>query len=175
MKNLIISISVILICFSSCDNDEKLEKAEAIQLLNKNYPQIKSYDIFCGDPDFVRKPEIIALEQNGYLVIKKTRKLNEPGSPLIILSDKSRAFQLKTTEEEKLINIQKVKLAEEKFKEIEAITLDESGKKAVVAYTTTYGNITPFSALVKTDFTKEMSNSISLSLTDKGWQIDPAK
>ncbi len=91
----------------------------------------------------------------------------------------SSSFQLKqnliycqTPERDKSINVQKVKLAEEELKEVTGIKMMDDNKSAVAEYTTTYKNVTPFSSLVNTDFSKEDTHQAYFALYDDGWRLE---
>jgi hypothetical protein len=136
------------------------------------YPKVVDYDIFCGDPEFARKVLDAGLESKGLLTVQRTQKLNEAGKPIIQLSDKAEPYLLPTSEKDKSINIQKVKLAEEQLKEVTGIKMMNDGKSAVAEYTTTYKNVTPFSSLVNTDFSKEDTHEAYFALYDDGWRLE---
>jgi len=48
----------------------------------------------------------------------------------------------------------------------------DDGKSAVAEYTTNYKNITPFSSLVNTDFSKEDTHQVYFALYDDGWRLE---
>lgn len=160
---------------TACSNDNKnLSREEATNLLKQQtiYPKVVDYDIFCGDPAFAKKVLDAGLESKGLLTVQRTQKLNEAGKPLIQISDKAEPYLLPTSEKDKSINIQKVKLAEEQLKEVTGIKMMDDGKSAVAEYTTTYKNVTPFSSLVNTDFSKEDTHQAYFALYDDGWRLE---
>jgi len=63
-------------------------------------------------------------------------------------------------------------LAEEQIKEVTSIKMMDDGKSAVAEYTTNYKNITPFSSLVNTDFSKEDTHQVYFALYDDGWRLE---
>ncbi|MBF9252253.1 hypothetical protein I2I11_03020 [Pontibacter sp. 172403-2] len=173
------SISFILIAVwmlsSSCSNTNKdLSREEAMNLIKQetNYPKIVDYDIFCGDPEFAKKVLDAGLETQGLLTVQRTQKLSDIGKPIIEFSSKAQPYLLPTPEQDKSINVQKVKLAEEELKEVTGIKMMNDGKSAVAEYTTIYKNVTPFSTLVNTDFKKEDTHQANFGLYDDGWRLE---
>ena len=63
-------------------------------------------------------------------------------------------------------------MAEEQIKEVTSIKMMDDGKSAVAEYTTNYKNITPFSSLVNTDFSKEDTHQVYFALYDDGWRLE---
>lgn len=175
MKNVLFALFAVCTLLTACSNDNKnLSREEAMNLLKQQttYPKVVDYDIFCGDPAFARKVLDAGLESQGLLTVQRTQKLNELGKPIIELSPKAEPYLLPTPEKDKSINIQKVKLAEEQLKEVTGIKMMDDGKSAVAEYTTNYKNITPFSSLVNTDFSKEDTHQAYFALYDDGWRLE---
>lgn len=175
MKNVLFSLFAAWMLLSSCANDNKdLSREEAMNLLKQetNYPEVVNYDLFCGDPEFAKKVLDAGLETQGLLTVQRTQKLGDVGKPIIQLSDKAQPYLLPTPEKDKSINVQKVKLAEVELKEVTGIKMTEDRKSAVVEYTTTYKNVTPFSTLVNTDFKKEDTHQANFALYDDGWRLE---
>lgn len=112
------------------------------------------------------------LETQGLLTVQRTQKLSDVGKPIIQLSGKAQPYLLPTPEKDKSINVQKVKLAEEELNEVTGIKMMDDGKTAVAEYTTSYKNVTPFSALVNTDFKKEDTHQANFALYDDGWRLE---
>ncbi len=81
-------------------------------------------------------------------------------------------YLLPTPDKDKSSNIQKVKLGEEQLVEVTGITTGESGKDAVVEYTTAYRDLTPFSVLVATNYKQIASRKANFSLDDEGWKLE---
>lgn len=175
MKNVLFALFAVCTLLTACSNDnEDLSRDEAMNLLKQQteYPKVVDYDLFCGDPAFARKVLDAGLEEQGLLTVQHTRKLSEVGTPIIRLLAKSEPYLLPTPEKDKSINIQKVKLAEEELKEVTGIKMMDDNKSAVAEYTTTYKNITPFSSLVNTDFSKEDTHRAYFALYDDGWRLE---
>jgi hypothetical protein len=175
MKIVLFAFFAVCTLLTACSNDNKdLSGEEAMNLLKQEttYPKVVDYDIFCGDPDFAKKVLDVGLEEQGLLTVQRTQKLSDVGKPIIQLSAKAEPYLLPTPEKDKSINIQKVKLAEEQLKEITGIKMMDNGKSAVAEYTTTYKNVTPFSSLVNTDFSKEDTHQAYFALYDDGWRLE---
>ncbi|HQS22893.1 MAG: hypothetical protein B7Y11_01670 [Sphingobacteriia bacterium 24-36-13] len=175
MKNVLFVFFAACILMTACSNDNKdLSRDEAMNLIKQEtaYPKVVEYDLFCGDPEFAKKVLDAGLETQGLLTVQRTQKLSDVGKPIIQLSGKAEPYLLPTPEKDKSINIQKVKLAEEELKEVTGIKMTEDGKGAVAEYTTTYKNVTPFSALVNTDFQKENIHQATFALYDDGWRLE---
>jgi hypothetical protein len=175
MKNVLFALFAMCTLMTACSNDNKdLSREETMNLLKQqtSYPKVVDYDIFCGDPAFAKKVLDAGLEAQGLLTVQRTQKLSEAGKPIIQLSAKAEPYLLPTPEKDKSINIQKVKLAEEQLKEVTGIKMMDDGKSAVAEYTTTYKNVTPFSSLVNTDFSKEDTHQAYFALYDDGWRLE---
>lgn len=175
MKNVLLTILTALILITGCSDAKKeLKREEALRLIKQEtaYPKVVDYDLFCGDPEFAKKVLDAGLETQGLLTVQRTQKLGDVGKPIIQLSGKAQPYLLPTSERDKSINIQKVKLAEEELKEITDIQMMEDGKTALAEYTTIYKDVTPFSALVNTDFKKEDTHQANFTLYDDGWRLE---
>jgi hypothetical protein len=175
MKNVLFAFFAVCTLLTACSDDNKdLSREEAMNLLKQQttYPKVVDYDIFCGDPAFAKKVLDAGLEAQGLLIVRRTQKLSDVGKPIIQLSPKAEPYLLPTPEKDKSINIQKVKLAEEQLKEVTGIKMMNDGKSAVAEYTTTYKNVTPFSSLVNTDFSKEDTHEAYFALYDDGWRLE---
>ena len=158
----------------SCTSKKVLSKEDAFQKIQqgKQFPKVIEYDLYCGDPQQAKKVIDAGLETDGLLKVQRTQKLGEAGSPLIHLTDKAQVYLLPTPEKDKSSNIQKVKLGEEQLVEVTGITTSESGKDAVVEYTTAYKDLTPFSVLVATNYKQISSRKASFSFDDEGWKLE---
>lgn len=175
MKNVLFALFAVCTLLTACSNDSKnLGREEALNLIKQQtaYPKVVDYDIFCGDPAFAKKVLDAGLETQGLLTVHHTQKLSDVGNPIIQLSAKAEPYLLPTPEKDKSINVQKVKLAEEELKEVTGIKMTDGGKSAIAEYTTVYKHVTPFSSLVKTDFTKEDTHQAYFALYDDGWHLE---
>lgn len=176
MKNLPFIFLAIWMLSSSCstDNNQELSREEAMLLIKQEaeYPKVVDYDIYCGDPEFARKVLDAGLEAQGLVTVQQTQKLSEVGNPLIRFSETAQPYLMSTPEEDKAINVQKVKLAEEELQEVTGIKMTDDNKSAVAEYTTSYTNVTPFSALVSTDFKEKGNHTAHFSLYDDGWRLE---
>lgn len=175
MKNILFFFIAIWMFSSSCSNkSQDLSREEALILIKQEegYPMVIDYDIFCGDPEFAKNVLDAGLEAQGLVIVQRTQKLSEVGNPLIRFSEKAQPYLLPTSEEDKSVKIQKVKLAEEELQEVTGIKMLNGNKSAIAEYTTSYINVTPFSVLVKTDFNKKVDRTAHFSLYDDGWRLE---
>lgn len=174
MKKLYIILSIFYFTIAGCTSNKELSHEEAFKLIQqgKHYPQLLDYDIYCGDPKHAKKVIDTGLEAQGLLTVQRTQKLGDIGSPLIHFTDKAQAYLLPTPESDKSSNIQKVKLADEELVEVTGIKTGQSGKDAVVEYTTAYKNLTPFSVLVPTNFNQQATRKANFALYDDGWRLE---
>lgn len=174
MKKFIIILLPIAFLISSCAEKNELNREEALRLIkqDKQYPTVIDYDIFCSDPEFAKRVLDAGLETQGLVTVQRTQKLADAGKPIIQFSDKAEPYLLPTSEKDKSIDIQKVKLAEEELKEVTGIKMTDDGKSAVAKYTTSYKNITPFSSLVNTDFKEKDTHTATFALYDDGWRLE---
>jgi hypothetical protein len=56
--------------------------------------------------------------------------------------------------------------------EVTNIRTNAAGNKAVVDYTTTFKNITPFAILTNVDFSRTKTNKAYFGLGDEGWKME---
>lgn len=103
--------------------------------------------------------------------MKRTRKLKDYKSPLITFTESAKPYFLPVSIEEKEIDIQNVKIADEDFVEITDLKINNRGKNVVVFYKTIYKNITPMEALLAKPLPSEVQRRAYFSLTDKGWIV----
>lgn len=175
MKNILFFFIAIWMFSSSCSNkSQDLSREEALILIKQEegYPMVIDYDIFCGDPEFAKNVLDAGLEAQGLVIVQRTQKLSEVGNPLIRFSEKAQPYLLPTSEEDKSVKIQKVKLAEEELQEVTGIKMLNDNKSAIAEYTTSYINVTPFSALAQTDFNEKVNHTALFSLYDDGWRLE---
>lgn len=177
MKNVLLILLTACTLSGCLENKNELNREEAMTMIKEEagFPKVIDYDIFCGDPEFARKVLDEGLEDKGFLTVQRRQKLSDVGKPIIQFSDKAEPYLLPTPGKDKSINVQKVKLAEEALKEVSGIKMTDGGKSAVAEYTTTYKNVTPFSALVNTDFKKEDTHQAYFALYDDGWRLEKSK
>src|SRR5690606_4854752 len=175
MKSLLFIFLAIGTLSSSCSNkSQELSREEALSLIKQDtaFPKVIDYEIYCGDPAFAKKVLDAGLEAQGLVIVQRTQKVSEVGNPLIRFSEKAQPYLLPTPDEDKSVNIQKVKLAEEELQEVTGIKMLNDNKSAIAEYTTSYVNVIPFSALVKTDFYEKGNHTAHFSLYDNGWRLE---
>lgn len=172
MKKLSTILFTAVIILTSCSSG-KLDKQTAMNVIKQegSFPVTLDYDIYCSDPEHARKIQETGLEKEGFVTIKQTQKLSDAGKPLIQFTEKAQPYLMPTSEKDKLLNIQKVKISEEDLTEIISIKEDRSSNTAIVTYITTYKNITPFAVLLNKDFKVPKEHTANLLMYDGRWQI----
>jgi len=171
MKNLLFTLLLAGITLSGCNHAPELSKDEALQIINKElkYPRVIDYDIYCSDPEYAKKLLDAGLEINGIVTVQKTQKLKDAGSPLILFPEKAQSYLLPTPGKDKVLDVQKVKVADEEVIDL-SINPDGENKNIVwVEYTTVYRNITPFSVLMKGNLNEQVRHKVQFSLIDNIW------
>ncbi|MFC6858383.1 hypothetical protein [Zunongwangia atlantica] len=174
MKKLfLLCIAIILIV--GCDTNSKPDKDTVLKIIKDelNYPRTIDYEIFCSDPAHAKKLLDLKLDEKRMVTIQKTQKLKDIGSPLISFTEAAQPYLIQSTEKQRRLDIQKVKIAEETISDIKLGNSSESNGKTTipVTYTVTYTNITPFSALMKRDLSKTITRSATLLFIDRKWKL----
>ncbi len=173
MKKLPVSFFIFLIIIAGCKSKE-LSREEAFRLIQQKekYPKVIDFDIYCSDPKYAKKAMDAGLKVQGLVTIQHTQKLADVGKPLIKFTSKAQAYLLSTPSKDKAIDVQKVKIADADLAEVTGIKTENDGKNAVAEFTTTYKNITPFSALTTINFNKKSAHKVRFSLYDDGWKLE---
>ncbi|WP_374163817.1 hypothetical protein [Arcticibacter sp. MXS-1] len=154
----------------SCSS-EKLDREKALKLLKENHQsQPATYNIFVSDPTYAKRMLDAGLESDGLLTVQRTQNLSDAGKPLITFTEKGKTYLVPQTEEDKKYNIQRVKIADEAIEEVTGIQMLDGDKKAVVEYTTSYTNVTPFARLSKKKLDEKESHKADFVLYDDGWR-----
>jgi hypothetical protein len=166
-----LSFSLLLV---SCGSKE-LSREEAASAIQKEmeYPVALDFDVYRAEPMQARLALDSNLEEEGFLIVQRTQELKDIGKPMIDFTEKAKPFLLQTSDDALAQHIQKVKLADENFVEITGIKTGDDGKTAVVEYTTSITNITPFSALLPRKLEQTTtSNKANFALYDDGWRLE---
>ncbi len=167
----ILSSSLLLICCGS----EKLTKEMAYKQIKEelNFPKIIDQDVYCADPEHAKKVLDSGLEDKGLLTVQRTQKLKDLGDPLIHFTSKATPYLLPTSEKDRALNIQKVKIADEDLVEVTNIQTSGDGKEAQVEYKIIYSNISDFASLIPNkDFLKPIVRRANFILYDDGWKLE---
>ncbi|MEC5143206.1 hypothetical protein [Chitinophaga sp. 212800010-3] len=162
---------ILAIAFLSACSSKKLGREQAAEIIKKAYPRTIDWDIYTADPQSAAKALNTKLEQDGYIIIQKKQSLADIGNPFISFTEKSKPYLMETPEKDKAINVQKVKLAEQHFKEVTGMQLLSNDKKAIVEYTVIYQNVTPFVPLSTLKIEPELKRKAYFALYDDGWRI----
>ncbi|PSK90796.1 hypothetical protein [Taibaiella chishuiensis] len=158
---------------SSCGN-KSIDKATAEKLIveQNSYPKPYDWEIFCGDVQEAKRLLDLGLEQDGLVIILKSKSLVD-STPWVSFTDKGKAYLLPTKEEDRKYNRQNIKLADQEFGEITGIVEGgKDNKAAMVEYTLVYKNITPFSKVIKRDLSKPEKHKAYFVRYDTGWKLD---
>tara|TARA_R110002050_G_scaffold102384_1_gene210908 strand:+ start:627 stop:989 length:363 start_codon:yes stop_codon:yes gene_type:complete len=111
------------------------------------------------------------LETNGLIVVQKTQKLKDAGKALVQFTEKANPYLLSTPEKDKVLDIQKVKIADEEISEISISADGENSNTVWVEYSPVYKNITPFSVLIKKGLKDPVKRKVKLALSEDGWVL----
>ncbi|TDE52692.1 hypothetical protein [Flavobacterium sp. GT3P67] len=171
MKKLSYILIIAIITVIGCTT-ETLKDKTVIELIRKeyHYPRIIDYDIYCSDPEHAQKVLKSGLEEKGMVTVKRTQELKDIGSPLIYFTDAAKPYFLITSEDDKKSDIQKVKIADEEFGKIEDIKIWNSGKMAIVTFSSVRKN-TIFGELLRKASPIIKQHKAYFLLTQNGWQI----
>ncbi|WP_207428928.1 hypothetical protein [Pedobacter sp. SYSU D00535] len=170
MKNILTCLLPIFIIVSC--SSEKLDREKALKLLQESHQsQSATYNIFVSDPMYAKRMLDAGLESEGLLTVQRTQSLGDAGKPLITFTERGKTYLVPQTEEDKKDNIQRVKIADEAIEEVTGIQMSDGDKKAVVEYTTSYKNVTPFAKLSKRKLDEKGSHKANFVLYDDGWRM----
>lgn len=161
---------IFVLTLSSCGFREKLDKETALSVLSEQniYPKTLNEDIYIADPADARRLLDAGLESEGLITVQRTQKLIEIGEPLISFTEKAEPYLLVRNSDK----IQQIKIADEEINQVTSVQMIEGEGRAVVEYTTTFKNISPFSKLSKQDLDKGSVHKVDFVLDDDGWKIE---
>lgn len=166
-----ITLFLLLACLASCTNDLTRDEAAEIIKSELKFPRPYDFKVFRAEPRQAKIAVETNLEKEGFITVQRTQKAIDIGKPFIFFTDKAKPYLLNTSEEDIKREIQKVKIADEEFGEVERISVD--GNKAKVVYTTHLKNISPMAALMPKQIEKTTaSNKVTLVLYDDGWRLE---
>jgi hypothetical protein len=153
---------------------EELNRDEVMRLLHeaKVYPKVVDYRVFCGETETAKKMLDTGLEKEGLVTAQLTHTSTDIGKPLVNFTEKSKPYLLATSDTARSLDIQNVKLADEQLFEITDIQVSDDGRTAVVKYTTSMENLTPFVVLLQHEIEKTQTRETYFTLSDKGWHWD---
>jgi len=171
MKKILTAFSLAGALLAGCSS-HSLDREKVEQLLQeaKAYPKIVDYNVFCGDDVTVQKVLANGLEKDGYVTAQVDHTSADIGQPLVHFTEKSKPYFLPTSDTAKSINVQKVKLADEQLFEIDKITINAEGNRALVEYTTTMENLSPFVVMLDQEMKTKQTRETYFAKTDAGWE-----
>ena len=164
-----------MVLFSACSTKE-LSKEEATAQIRQQfkYPKAFEYELNLVDPLAARKVAESNLDESGFVIVKQSWSPAEAAEPKITFTDKSKSFLLGVPADRKEGRAALVKLADVDIAEVNDIRKTDNNH-AVVAYTTVFKNVTPFSVLVDRSYSEAEQNEATFTLIDGKWQLDALK
>jgi hypothetical protein len=172
MKRIFIAFSLASALLLTQCHSNTLDRETVEQLLNEAnaYPNLVDYNVFCGDDVTVEKVLANGLERDGYVTAQRQHTPADIGQPLVRFTEKSVPYVLPTSDTAKSINVQRVKLADERLFEIDKITVNAEGNRALVEYTTAMENVTPFAVMLDPEMKTKQTRETYFKKTDAGWE-----
>lgn len=169
----ILSLCIGALLLAACSNKEKLDRETALKLVedSKTYPKVIGYNIFVSDPAYAKRVLDAGLEESGFVIVQRTRKLSEVGKPIISFTAKADPYLLPQSDQDKSDRIQRVKVADEAVEEVTGLQMLEGDKTAIAEVETSFKNISPFSALSKLELNKGNIRKVNFVLYDDGWRL----
>ena len=168
------NLLIAALLFAACSSEKKLDRETALKLLKDKSAssQIVDDEIYRSDPEEAKKILDAGLEGEGLVIVQKTQSLDDAGKPLVTFTEKAKPYLLPLSPKEEELDVQKVKVAEEVIEEVTGVQMLDGDKKAVVEYTTTYKNVTPFSKVHQLELTGKKTHKASFALFDDGWRLE---
>ena len=172
MKTNHIIVLAISMLMAAC-NGEKLSSAQALDIVRSQtgYPKTFDHTIHTLSSESVNQLQNAGLDSKGYVTIIRETGATI-GKPLVLFTDKSKPMLIETSMDDKNEGVQRVKVADTDLDKISSLKQSEDGKHARVEYTLIHKNVTPFSALVNRDFTKQDTRVIYLVKNGDKWETD---
>lgn len=135
----------------------------------KYVPGPMDHSIFLAEPEQARIALSSNLDEDGFLNVKQ----DAAGNTLVEFTEKAKPYLLPTSEDDRAMHIQKVKLADEDLVEVTGIQTSTDGKTAIVEFTTALQNFTPLNDLLSRKLTeKKAGNKVNFTLYDDGWHLE---
>lgn len=152
----------------------KLEESQVKQLLEqaKAYPLVVEHRLFCNDTETAKRVHTKGLAELGLVTANLTHTLADIGKPLISFTEKAKPYLLTTSDTLRSIDVQKVKIGEEQFHGVVRIQYTSSGDRALVTYTITVEQVTPFAVMLEKPIEGEQVRETSFTRTERGWEWD---
>ena len=157
-------------CLYGCSSAPTDEQAIKIISAEFNLPRTVDFDLFRADPKHANKVLDVGLESEGYVLVKRTRKLSEVVQPLIDLSAKANPYLLMTSETDRRLNIQKLRVATEEISNVSNVKTE--GNRATVDYTTNYKSTTPFIVLLSDKALLPRKHRVYLVKNGSDWIVE---
>lgn len=169
MKNLF-NLCMAALLLAACSSNEKLDRETALKAIQDSeaYPKGISYNIFLSDPAYAKRVLEAGLEESGFVIVPRTRKLGDLGQPIIFFTAKADPYLLPQSDQDKKDGLRRVKIADEVVEDVTGLQMLEGDKKAIAEVKTSFKNISPFSALSKLELNKGNMRKVDFMLYDDG-------
>lgn len=166
----VLAILISILVLASCSSNVKLDTETALLVLREQsiYPKSLNEDIYIADPADARRLLDAGLESEGLITVQRIQKLIEVGEPIISFTEKAEPYLLARDGDK----IQQIKIADEEIDQVTSVQMIEGEGRAVVEYTTTFKNISPFSKLSKLELDEGRVHEADFVLDDGGWKIE---
>ena len=174
MKIFYTTLCFVCVAFLSQCSRQELTQEEVKRLLSEGnvYPAIVEYKIFCGSDSDAKKIHASGLVDDSLVVVKLAHTPEDVGSPLISFTKKAEPYLMPTSDTLKSIDVQKVKIADEVLSDINDVKFSSDKRNAVVEYTTTMVNLTPFSVLTENKSLVEQKRKTYFTFQHGKWEWD---
>lgn len=141
---------VFVVVITAC-TDFNSNDVENILSKEKIYPQTIEQKLFCDNEPTAKQVIESNMIENGFVIAQLRHTSQDLGMPLISFTSKAEPYLLPTDDTLKSVYIQRIKIADEVFLEVNNIEISPAGTRAVVDYSTSIVNLTPFAVLYKQD------------------------
>lgn len=148
-----------------------LDSAAAVSLLHDSgaYPLVISHDVYCGSTQTAQQALHSGLVEKGFITVELPTSMDNVGQPLIAFTENAKPYLIDTPDQSKSIDVQRVKVAVEDIKDVTSVNMSADGTSAVVTYTTSLTDLTPFVALLVDKLVMVQSFKTSFAFDGKKW------
>lgn len=146
--------------------------AEKILTDAKVYPQAVEFRMFCNSDEHVQLAIDKGLVNDTLVTVQHRHTLQDMGKPLIYFTAKAAPYLIATDDTLRSIDVQRVRMAEEKFGHVRKIEINPKGDKAVVDYTVLMINPTPFIVLYDQKVEGEHNRRTFFTMKHQIWTWD---
>lgn len=162
---------IVVLALTAC-SDLGNKEVEKILTDAKVYPLNVEYKMFCNDGKDVQMVIDKKLVEDGFVTAQLRHTKDDVGKPLIYFTEKATPYLIPTNDTLKSFDIQRIKMAEEVLLQVRNVEINPAGDKAVVDYTTSIINPTPFVILSNENLKGEQKRRTFLSKKNNEWKWD---